>query len=194
MACRYPALAGRFVEDNGSSGGYVERTDTAGHGDAQQVIAGAAHKIVEAGTFAAEDEHAIASEIKLVVIGCAAFVEADDPQILPLEFFKSADEVDDTGDTEVLGGSGACFNGYRTERGGTALGEDDSVDAGTIGYAEESAEILRDLLRRRGRGASGLAVGWNAREAVRRGLQWTEPPGGERGRLHLDGPRYRRVG
>ena len=50
------ALAGGFVEDDGSCGGDVERTDAAGHGDAQQMVAGAADKIVQAGAFAAEDE------------------------------------------------------------------------------------------------------------------------------------------
>jgi hypothetical protein len=107
------------------------------------VIAGAANEIVEAGAFAAKDENAIAGEVELVVIGCATFVEADDPEVLPLEFFESADEVDDTGDAEVFGGPGAGFNGHGTERGGTALGENDSVDAGSVGNAKERAKILR---------------------------------------------------
>ena len=56
---------------------------------------------------------------------------------------QGADEVDDAGDAEVLGGSGAGFHGDGAERRGAALGEDDAVDAGTIGYAEKRAEILR---------------------------------------------------
>ena len=80
---------------------------------------------------------------KLVVIGGAALVETDDPQIVALEFFKGANEVDDAGDAQMLGGSGAGFHGDRTEWRGTALGEDDAVHAGAIGYAEQGAEVLR---------------------------------------------------
>ncbi len=76
------ALAGGFVEDDGSGGGDVEGTDAAGHGDAQQVVAGAADQVVEAGAFAAEDEDTVAGEVELVVVGGAAFVEADDPDVL----------------------------------------------------------------------------------------------------------------
>ncbi len=52
------------------------------------MIAGAAHEIVEAGTFAAKDDDKIAGEIELVVCGGAAFVESDDPQVAALEFFE----------------------------------------------------------------------------------------------------------
>ena len=137
------ALAGGFVEHDGSGGGDVEGADAAGHGDAQQVVAGAADEIVEACAFAAEDEDAVAGEVELVVVGGAAFVEADDPEILALELFEGADEVDDAGDAEVLGCAGAGLYGHGAEGRGAALGEDDAVDAGAVGYAEESAEILR---------------------------------------------------
>jgi hypothetical protein len=43
----------------------------------------------------------------------------------------------------MLGGACAGFDCYGTEGGGAALGEDDSVDACSIGYAEQSAEVLR---------------------------------------------------
>jgi hypothetical protein len=43
----------------------------------------------------------------------------------------------------VLGCAGAGFDGHGAERGGAALGEDDAIDAGAVGYAEERAEILR---------------------------------------------------
>jgi len=43
----------------------------------------------------------------------------------------------------MFGGSRAGFYGDRTERRGTSLGEDYSVDAGAIGYAEKCAEVLR---------------------------------------------------
>ena len=107
------------------------------------MIAGAAHEIVEAGAFASEDDDEIAGEIELVVCRRAAFVETDDPEIVALEFFKSADEVDDTGDAEVLGGAGAGFDGDGAQGGGAALGEKDAIDARAIGDAKKSAEVLR---------------------------------------------------
>ena len=137
------ALAGGLIEDDGAGGGDVERADAAGHGNAQQVVAGAADEIVEAGAFAAEDEDAVAGEVEAVVVGCAALVETDDPEVLPLQVFERADEVDDAGDAEMLGGAGAGFDGDGAQRGGAALGEDDAVDAGAIGHAQQRAEVLR---------------------------------------------------
>jgi hypothetical protein len=136
------ALAEGFVEDNRSGGGDVEGAYAAGHGDAEQVVAGFADEVVEACAFAAEDEDAVAAEIELVVVGCAAFVESNDPHILALELFKGADEVDDSGDAEMLGCAGAGLHGDRAERSGTTLGEDDAVYACAVGYTEKSAEVL----------------------------------------------------
>jgi hypothetical protein len=137
------ALAGGFEEHYGSCGGDVERTDAAGHGNAQQMVAGAADEIVQAGTLAAQDEHEIAGEVEAVVVGFAAFVESDDPEILALEIFEGADEIDDAGNAQMLGRAGAGFDGNCAQRRGTALGEDDAVDACAIGYAQKRAQILR---------------------------------------------------
>jgi hypothetical protein len=79
----------------------------------------------------------------LVVWGGAAFVETDDPEITALELLERADEVDDAGDAEMLGGSGTGFDCGGAEGSGAALGEKDAVDAGAIGDAKKSAEILR---------------------------------------------------
>lgn len=85
---RIATLASGFVEDNGSGGGNVEGTDAAGHGDAEEMIAGSANEIVKAGAFTAEDDDEIACEIELVVFGRAAFVETDYPEIAALELFE----------------------------------------------------------------------------------------------------------
>ena len=157
------ALAEGFVEDDGSGGGDVEGADAAGHGDAEEMVAGAADEVVEAGAFATEDEDAVAGEVELVVVGLAALVETDDPDVALLEVFEGAHEVDDAGDAEVLGGAGACLDGDRAERCGASLGEDDAVDAGAVGYAEESAEILRVFnaveREKEAAGGGGLAGG-----------------------------------
>jgi hypothetical protein len=107
------------------------------------MIAGTAHEIVETSALAAKDNNKIAGEIELVICRRAAFVETDDPEIAALELFERTNEVDNTGDAEVLGGSGTGFDGGRTERSGAALGEKDAVDARAIGNAKKSAEVLR---------------------------------------------------
>jgi len=137
------ALAEGFKKNDCAGGGDIERADPAGHRNTQQMITGAADEVVEAGALAAEDDDAVAGEIELVEVSLAAFVETDDPDVLFFQLFEGADQVDDTGDAQVLGGSGAGFDGCRTERGGAALGEQDAVDSGAVGYAQQCAEILR---------------------------------------------------
>jgi hypothetical protein len=107
------------------------------------VVAGAADKIMETGSLAAEDENTVASEIEAVVVGLAALVEANDPQILPLEIFEGADEVDDSGDAEMLGGTGAGLDGDGAQGRCTTLSEHDTIDSSTVGHAEQSTEVLR---------------------------------------------------
>lgn len=137
------ALAGGLIENDGSGGRDVQRGDTAGHGNAEKVVAGAADKIVQARALASEDDHEIAGEVELVVVGRASFVETDDPEVVALEILEGADEVDDAGDAKVLGCAGAGLHGRRAEGRGAALGEDDTVDTGAVGDAEQRAEVLR---------------------------------------------------
>jgi hypothetical protein len=139
------ALAEGFVEDYGSGGRDVEGADASGHGNTQQMIAGAANQVVEARAFAAEHQDTVASEVELVVVARAALVESDDPEIAAFEFFKGADEVDDAGDAQMFGGAGAGFDGYGAQGGRTPLGEQNAVHTGAVGNAQESAEILRIL-------------------------------------------------
>ena len=106
------------------------------------MVAGAADEVVETGAFAAEDEDAVAGEVELVVVGGSALVEANDPDVLLLQILERADEVDDAGDAEMLGGAGAGFHGDGAEGRGAAFGEDDAVDAGSVGDAEKRSEIL----------------------------------------------------
>ncbi len=137
------ALAGSLIKNDGSGGGDVQRAHATGHGDAKQMVAGAADEIVKSCALATEDDDEVAGEIELIVVGCAPFIETDDPEIVALEIFKSADKVDDTGDAKMLGGACAGLDGGGAEGSGTALGEDDAIDTGAIGNAEKSAEILR---------------------------------------------------
>jgi hypothetical protein len=136
------ALAKCFIEDNGACGGDVEGANASRHGNAEEVVAGAADEIVQACAFTAEDEDAVAGEVEPVVVGCASFVETDDPKVLALEVFEGADQIDDFGDAEVLGGSGAGFDGHGAERGGATFGEDDAVNSCSVGDTQQGAEVL----------------------------------------------------
>jgi hypothetical protein len=107
------------------------------------MIAGAANEIVKTGAFAAEDDDEIAGEIECVVGGEAAFVESYNPEVATLEFFEGANEIDDAGDAQVFGGSGAGFHGNGAEWSGTALSEEHAIDTGAICNAKKSAEVLR---------------------------------------------------
>jgi hypothetical protein len=62
----------------------------------------------------------------------------------------------------VLGGAGAGLNGYGTERGGTALGKDDAVDAGPVSNAKQRTQVLRVFYAVEGEqetGAGGAGTG-----------------------------------
>jgi hypothetical protein len=156
------ALASGFVEDDGSGGRDVERADAARHGNVQEMIAGSANEIVEPCALAAENDDEIAGEIELVIRGGATFVESDNPKVAALELFESANEVDDTSDAEMLDGSGAGFDGCRAEWSRAALCEEDSVDAGAVGDAKKSTEILRvfNAVEREEKASGGILCGW----------------------------------
>lgn len=107
------------------------------------MIAAALDEFVQAGALTAEDEDTVAGEIKLVVVGFATFVEANDPEVLLFELFESADEIDDACDAEMFRGSGTGLYGDGAQRRGTALGKNDAIDTGAIGDAKKSTQILR---------------------------------------------------
>jgi hypothetical protein len=106
------------------------------------MVAGAAYQIVESSSFASEHKYGIGPEIVAVVIRCAALVEADAPDIAFFEGLERADEVDDAGEAEMLRGTGGGFDGDRAEGGGTALGEEDTIDSGSFGGTEDGSEVL----------------------------------------------------
>ena len=136
------ALAHGFVHDYCTGYRDVEGAYAAGHGDAEEVVAGALYQVVEAGAFAAEDEADVLAEIEVGVVGGATFVEAYDPDVVFLHGFQGAGDVDDLGDADVLGGAGGGFCGDGAQGGGAAFGEDYAVDAGAVGGAEEGAEVV----------------------------------------------------
>ena len=106
------------------------------------MVAGLLDQIVQSGSFAAEDEDAIGLEIELGVVGRSALVEAEDPNMFLLQLFEGADEVGDASDADVLGGSGGGLGDGGGDGSGAALGQDDSVNSGSIGSAEKRAKIV----------------------------------------------------
>ena len=89
--CWGSALAHGFVHDDGTGDGDVEGGDLASHRDAKEMVTGFLDEVVEAGAFASEDENAVGFEVEVGVVGCAAFVEADDPDVFLLELLEGAD-------------------------------------------------------------------------------------------------------
>ena len=65
---RVSALAEGLVEHHRPGGRNVERTDAAGHGNAQQVVAGAPDQIVQPRALAAQHQNAVAGQVELVVV------------------------------------------------------------------------------------------------------------------------------
>ncbi len=107
------------------------------------MIAGAANQVVQAGSFTSEDDYGIGREVIAVVILGAVLIEADDPEMVLFEGFEGANEVNDAGDPEMLGGAGRGFDGDGAQRSGAAFGEEDAIDTGALGRAQKRAEVLR---------------------------------------------------
>ena len=136
------SLASGFIKNDGARGGNIQGGNPAGHGDSQEVVAGAAREVVESFAFSAEDNDGVGGEVVGVVVDGAVLVEADAPDVLLLELLKGADEIDDAGDAEVLGCAGRGLDGDGAQGSGAALGKDDAVDTGSVCGAQERAEVL----------------------------------------------------
>jgi hypothetical protein len=136
----------------------------ASHRDAKEVVTGFFDKVVETGAFASEDENAVGFEVEVGVVGSAALVEADDPDVFLLELLEGADEVGDAGDADVLGCSGGGLGHGSGDRSGTAFGKDDAIDACAVGGAEESAKVVGVFYAVEGEEEAILAVFFGGEE------------------------------
>ena len=137
------ALAGGLIENDGAGCGNVQGGNTTGHGNAKKMVAGSAGEAVEAFALASEDDDGVGGPVVGVVVHGAALVEADAPDILLLELFKCAHEVDDSGDAQVLGGTGGSLDGDGAERSRTPLGKEDAIDTSSVGGTKQRPEIMR---------------------------------------------------
>jgi RNA polymerase sigma-70 factor, ECF subfamily len=139
------ALPCRLKKDDRARSGDVEGSDLAAHGNAQEVIAGAANQVVQARAFASEDDYSIRREIEAVVILGAALIEAHAPQVVFAELLERANHVDYAGEPQMLGRACRGFYRSRAERRGTAFRKQDAVHSGSFRAAQQSAEVLRVL-------------------------------------------------
>ena len=122
------------------------------------MVAGLFDEIVETGTFASEDENAIGFEVEVSVVGGAALVETEDPDVLLLHLLQRADEIGDASDADVLGGPGGGL-GYGAGDGrGTAFGDDDAVYTCAVRGAEESTQVVGVLDAVEGEEEAVLAI------------------------------------
>jgi hypothetical protein len=158
------ALAHGLVHDDCSGYGDVEGRDLSGHGDSEEVVAGLFDEVVEAGSFAAEDEDAVGAEVEVHVVGGAALVEAEDPDVFLLELLEGADEIGDAGYADVFGGSGGGLGNGSGDGGGAAFGEDDAVDTGSVGGAKKGPEVVGVFDAVEGEEEVVLAVGFGGEE------------------------------
>jgi RNA polymerase sigma-70 factor, ECF subfamily len=86
-------------------------------------------------------------------------IEPNAPDVLLLELFEGADQVDDAGDADVLGGPGGGFYGHGAEGRGSAFGEHDAVNPGGVGGAEQRTQVLRVFNAIEGEQQAGFRAG-----------------------------------
>ena len=101
------AAAADLEQGEGSGDGGVEALDLAGHGDADEDVAGVADEAVEAAAFAADDDaDGFVGELEVEQAGLGGAVEADAPDASVAEVVDGSGQVGDLGDGEVFEGSG----------------------------------------------------------------------------------------
>jgi hypothetical protein len=154
------AAAADLEEGQGSGDRGVEALDLAGHGDADEGVAGVADEAVEAGAFAADDDtDGLVGELEGEQAGVGGAVEADAPDAGVAELLDSPDEVGDLGDGEVLKGAGGGLDGDGGEGSAAVARDDQAVAAGGFGAAGEGAEVVGVLDTVEGEEEGGLATG-----------------------------------
>lgn len=136
-------LPGSLKKNDGAGRANVQRRDAAGHRNAQHDIAGSAGEVVQAGAFAPEDQHAACRQVVLVVVDLSPLIEARAPEAGLLESAERADKVDDTRQPHMLRRTRRGLDGGSAQRRGTPLRRDHSIDARSLGAAQQRTKILR---------------------------------------------------
>lgn len=101
------------------------------------------HELVQPLSFAAKDDGCGARIFDIAVELVAALVQAVNPKVLLLEFFKSVGDIADTNNGEMLERTGRGFGHRFGESRGPALGNEDCCRAGCVRGANDCAEVMR---------------------------------------------------
>lgn len=107
------------------------------------MVAGAPDEIVQSSAFAAKHKNTVTGQIEAVVVGFSALVETDNPDVLLLQFFKSANEIDNPRYAKMFDCAGTGFHGHGTQWRGAAFRHDNAIDTCTIGHAKQRSQVLR---------------------------------------------------
>jgi hypothetical protein len=106
------------------------------------VITGLLYQIVETGTLTTQNEDAVCPEVELGVVGRPTLVETEYPDVFLFHLLQRANQVRDPGDSHVLRCSGGSLGDRSRDGSGAAFGQDDTVDSGAVGGAEESPKVM----------------------------------------------------
>jgi len=136
------SLPDDLEEEDGRGGGDVEGTDLAGQGDGQNLVARLADERPEAPPLGAEDDADGAGVVERIPGFVPRAFGADKPEAPSLELVHGPDEVRHPGDEEVFEGPGRDRVDGPGEAGRAALGEDEAVDPGPFGAADDGAQVL----------------------------------------------------
>jgi hypothetical protein len=137
------AAAADLEQGEGAGDGGVEAGDLAGHGDAEEDVAGVADEAVEAGAFAADDDaDGFVGELEVEQAGVGGAVEADAPDAGVAELVDGSGQVGDLGDGEVLEGAGGGLDGHGGQGSAAVAGDDQAMAAGGFGAAGQGAEVV----------------------------------------------------
>ena len=112
------------------------------HGNTDPEIALFADQTTHAVTFAADDDGGRAFQIGVVKGGVTVCGSTEDPYTLLLELFEQGGDVGYAGDGHMGNGARRGLGHDGGQSGGTALGDDDTVGAGTFRCADDRTQIV----------------------------------------------------
>ena len=139
------ALRPDLEQEDRSSHRRVERVDATAHRDPNEQVETAARRRREASPFPADHQREGAAEVGLAVRERCSRVRADGPQPARVQFSERFGEVVHLHDRHVLARARGRLDGDGAEWRSPARWDDDAVDAGRLGAAEECAEVARVL-------------------------------------------------
>lgn len=136
------ALANSLEEDHAGGNGNIEGLDWAHGGKRNDKIATLAREFMESTAFTSHNDPGGRSVIHVRVRFVRRFIQTNKPITRFLEIFHGAREIRDPGDGQVREGPGRSTRDRVRQASGTALGDNDAVDASGQGGANNRAEIV----------------------------------------------------